>query len=288
MTWSKAKTPFKEERSMNEKIHNRPRLRLLFADQHDDAAASQPEFDQDLAAEARRFQRVEGVIFDMGDVLFDATAWRRWLLQILRRLGMQAGYRSLFNLWDRDYLDGVHRGERDYAEAFVSFLRDAGLSAGQIDEVVAASQQCKQRLEADSRLFPGVRETLETLQSQGRRLGVLSDSESSAEVIRERLDRFGIGACFTSVVSSVDLGHTKPHPLGYQTAMKQLSLTPQRTVFVGHDAEELHGARRCGVKTVAFNYDREASADCRVGGFSDLLLLLGDNAGDEVPIAKAA
>lgn len=273
---------------MNEQNHTRPRFRLLFPDSTDEGRPREAEIDHDWVSAAQRFRGVEGVVFDMGDVLFDATAWRRWLLKILRRMGLQAGYRSLFNLWDRDYLDAVHRGDREYAEAFMSFLQDAGMSSAQIDEVVTASQQIKRQLESEVRLFPGVGETLNKLRTQGLRLGVLSDSESSAERLRQGLNNLGVGEFLACIVSSSELRRTKPHPLGYQTAMERLSLVPQRTVFVGHDAEELRGARRCGMKTIAFNYDRDASADCRISGFCDLLMLLGHDAGDDRSLLRAA
>lgn len=49
-------------------------LRLF---QHDD----QPPGDGDDFQVPPHFRNVRGLVFDMGDVLFDATVWRRWLLQ---------------------------------------------------------------------------------------------------------------------------------------------------------------------------------------------------------------
>src|SRR5688572_30716269 len=266
-----------------------PRLRLLFAEQFAESHNS-PSGDEadDPAVLAGRFRMVDGLVFDMGDVLFDATAWRRRLLQLLRHMGLQAGYRSLFNLWDSDYLDAVHRGDREYAEAFVAFLRDAGLSPAQIDEAVTASHQFKRQIEAEVRPFPGVHETLERLRGRGLRLAVLSDSESPAAAIAERLHALGIGESFAAVVSSVDLRQTKPNPLGYHTATERLGLRPDRDAFVGHDAAELRGARRCGMRTIAFNYDREASADCRIGRFCDLECLFGESRSNDATQSQAA
>src|SRR5687768_3292479 len=70
-----------------------------------------------------RLRGVRGLLFDMGDVLYDATLWRRWLLQILARMGVHATYRDFYRVWDHDYLRAVHRGERDYHEAFSAFLQ---------------------------------------------------------------------------------------------------------------------------------------------------------------------
>jgi HAD superfamily hydrolase (TIGR01509 family) len=225
----------------------------------------------------RRFENVAGLVFDMGDVLFDATAWRLWLLHLLNRIGLQAAYRTFYDVWDREYLDEVHCGRRDYAEAFDTFLRAGGLTRSQIDEVNAASHIRKTRLEDEVQPFPGVRSTLARLNAAGIRMAVLSDSESTGPAIAARLARMGLGEYFTAVVSSVDLGVTKPARPGYDRAIELLGVAASRTAFVGHDADELRGARRAGLRTLAFNFERDAAADLYLGRFEELVPLLDRN-----------
>lgn len=214
---------------------------------------------------------VVGLIFDMGDVLIDATAWRRWLLRAIAEYGLTPPYRSFFAIWDRDYLDDVHRGAREYGEALRSFLSATGLTKQQIGELLAASAQHKPAIEAETRPFPGVRQTLWRLYGDGIPLAVLSDSESSSAIIRRRLVQLGIGDCFQAVVSSRDLGLTKPDKRAYLAAATELKLMPLQLAFVGHDAEELLGARRAGMRTVAFNFEQDAAAERYLARFEDLL-----------------
>lgn len=214
---------------------------------------------------------VQGLLFDMGDVLYDATVWRRWLLQLLLQQGIRASYRTLFKVWDVDFLEAVHRGACDYQHAFRSFLLSVGLPAGLVDEVEAASQARKRDLEAAVRPLPGVRATLARLHAAGLTLGVLSDSECTASMLRGRLDALGIGEHWTTIVSSRDLGQTKPHPLGYRTALAEMQLPAQRVAFVGHDAEELCGAAALGMPTIAFNYEPNVEADVYLECFDHLL-----------------
>lgn len=235
-----------------------------------------------------RLRQVRGLVFDMGDVLFDATIWRRWLLQQLHRMGLQTTYRSFFDVWDRDYLDAVHRGEREYAEAFQTFLRDMGLTLCQIDEVLLASNQQKRDLEQDTRPFPGVRATLERLQAVGLKLAVLTDSESPAATIEARLAKLGIGSYFSAVVSSADLKQTKPARVCYATAIERLGLTPKQTAFIGHDNDELIGARRSGMPVVAIHYERNAVAEVFLRRFDGLLQLFETRHGDEAGYREAA
>ena len=218
---------------------------------------------------------VAGLLFDMGDVLYDATVWRRWLLKMLGRIGLHVDYCGFFRVWDREYLVDVHRGRRELREAFRAFLQSFGLSHPQIDEVDLACQARRCQLEQSARPLPGVRATITRLHETGLVLGVLSDSQYTSTVLEQRLDRFGLGGMFASVVSSFDLGHTKPGPVGYLKALQAMHLPPGRVAFVGHDADELSGAKAVGMHTVAFNFDTDAEADVYIARFEELLDLLG-------------
>ena len=217
---------------------------------------------------------VEGLLLDMGDVLCDATLWRRWLLRVLSQLGLHTSYRSFFHIWDHDFLDDVHRGRREFSEAFHAFLRSVGLSPAQIDEVEAACQARRDQWERTARLLPGVKSTLGQLHAAGVVMGVLSDSENPGTLLQQRLDRLGLDQMFKAVISSIDLGRIKPDPACYQTALRAMELPADRVAFVGHDAEELAGAAEAGLSTIAFNYDPDAKADVFIARFPQLLPLI--------------
>jgi HAD superfamily hydrolase (TIGR01509 family) len=213
---------------------------------------------------------LRGLIFDMGDVLYDATPWRRWLLAVLRQLGVADDYGTLFDLWDRQYLNDIHRGRRDYQPAFAAFLSKLGLAAPQIDEVCAASSGRKHELAESLRPLPGVRPTLERLRAEGFLLGVLSDSEDGSPRLWQRLEMLGLAPSITAVVSSRDIECTKPSPEAYQTILAALRLTAAQAAFVGHDDDELRGAAAVGLKSIAFNHGEGAAADAYLSRFEEL------------------
>jgi FMN phosphatase YigB (HAD superfamily) len=213
---------------------------------------------------------VSGILFDMCNILYDDTVWRRWVLMLLSRLGLSTNYCSFFRLWDREYLDEVHRGRRDFRQAFASFLQCAGLSSGQIDEVEAASHARRRHLEAHCRPLPGVRTTLWRLHQQGFAMGVICNSEHNAGAIRERFSRSGIEKLFPTVVSSIDLDSCMPEPFAYQAALRCMNLPPDKVAFVGHDALELSGASAVCMPTIAFNFDPDAQADVHISRFEEL------------------
>jgi putative hydrolase of the HAD superfamily len=226
------------------------------------------------AATPTEWAPFEAILFDMGDVLYDATLWRRWLWRLLGRLGVNQGYDALYTAWDDDYLDAVHRGQTEYAVAFEAFLASLRLSRAQIDEVVAASRIRKRELEADARPLAGVRATIAQLVARGVPLGVVSDSESRAEALREYLDRLGLQGAFGTIISSRDLGCTKPDPRCYLAALDGLRVAPQTAAFVGHDPVELAGARAVGLAAIAFNAPAHCEASIHLRQFRELLTLV--------------
>ncbi len=227
---------------------------------------------------------VRGVLFDLGNVLYDDTMWRRWMLRLLQHLGLQTHYRGFCRVWDREHLDAVYRGRRSFAEAFETFLLSIGLSRGQIEEVQAACRARRRELEASARPLPGVRSTLARLVDGGWTLGVLCNSEHPASHLRDHLMRCGMGPWFPSVISSFDLRAAMPDAECYAAALAAMNLAPAEVAFVGHDSAELAGAMAAGIATVAFNFDPDARADCYLNRFEDLLEVL---AWPDAPLAAA-
>jgi len=213
---------------------------------------------------------VEGLLLDACNTLYDATLWQRWLLRVLRRLGLHTTYRCFFHIWKKDYLDAVHRGDREFREAFRGFLQAAGLNRGQILEVTIACQSRRQRWEQETRLLPGVRTTLRRIAGAGAALAVFGDCEHRGEVLRRRLEMMGLDGVLTAVVSSRDIGKTKPDPSCYETALAALNLRAGQVAYVGSDADDLAGAARLGMQTIAFNAAPGVEAQVHIARFAEL------------------
>jgi putative hydrolase of the HAD superfamily len=121
--------------------------------------------------------------------------------------------------------------------------------------------------------FNGVLNTLKTLKNRNLFLGIVTDTAQPLHVKISKLERGGIGHLWDSITPSNEVGIQKPDPLIYQLALDQLGIEPNHAIFVGHNAIELDGARKVGLKTVAFNYDPDSKADFYIQEFSDLASL---------------
>ncbi len=217
--------------------------------------------------------RYQAVIFDMGDIFFDATVWRRSLTQYLQRAAVQIDYPELCRRWEAKLVD-VYLARREYWEAFREFMADLSLTDDAVDRAVAFARQKADGIEKRT-LFDGVAETLAQLKAMGLKLAVLSDTESREARVRRRLADLGIEDCFDAVLTSVDVGYVKPDPRAYAAAMAGLNVTAIETIFVGHDDEELEGATRAGLTAVAYNCEQGAPCHHHLRHFDKLLELVG-------------
>jgi len=213
---------------------------------------------------------VAGLIFEMDNVFYDATMWRRWLVRVLVHLGLSVDYRTFYEAWDRQYLPDVYCGRREFEEAFQAFLRASGLSWGTIDELEGASRIWRVAMEAEVRPLPQVIGTLARLTAAGIPLAVLANSAHPSACLREKLQRLGLAQYFSDVVSSIDLEAAKPSAICYRTALQSLGCGAPEIAYVGYDAAALAGARALGMQTVAFNPQAEAEGNVQLPRFEQL------------------
>ena len=220
--------------------------------------------------------RLDGLIFDMGDILFDASLWRRWLTDRLNERGVSITYDQLVERWEALLVD-VYCGQADYWQRFAQLLANEGLGADAAAALTEEARQKGKELVSDRELFEGVSETLTRLHVAGVKLAVLSDNESGEAGLRGMLADLGIEDCFDAVISSRDIGFAKPSAEAFSAAADALGLASDRCGFVGHDVDELAGAKAGGLYAIAFNYHPDAPADAYLERFSELEAVVKDS-----------
>jgi HAD superfamily hydrolase (TIGR01509 family) len=121
--------------------------------------------------------------------------------------------------------------------------------------------------------IPGGREALAGLKQRGFVLGIVTDTIYPIERKKRWLDTVGVAGFIDVLTCSTALGAHKPDPAIYLNALQEAHLTPAESAFIGHAADELDGARRAGLATVAVYYEPDARADYYVESLVDLLNL---------------
>ena len=215
--------------------------------------------------------QIQGWIFELHNVLYDATAWRRWLLQLLMKMGLYSHYEVFFRVWDQEFAPDVYTGHRSFRQAIEAMLVASGMTTAQIQEVIPALRAQRKRLSVDQRAIPGVVETLRTLSTTGNRLAVSADTELSGDALRQQLQKLGPDPLLNTVVTSRDVGQAKPDPEGYTAVLAAMQLPSDAVVFVGHDPDHIAGAHQLGLRTVALDCPPTVEATWHIERFSELL-----------------
>jgi putative hydrolase of the HAD superfamily len=215
---------------------------------------------------------IRAMIFDAGDILYYRPERGTKFVAFLQSLGLELSPNHVQQKKAIEYK--AYRGEIDhdaYREAIVSLygIREP--------EQVARGKKALIDDDANVSFFEGVPETLCALKERGYLLAIITDTANSISSKLSWFARGGFGHVWDAIISSMDMGVRKPDPKLYNAALGQLGLTSDQAVFVGHRTSELAGARAVGMKTIAFNYDKDAGADYYIENFVDLL---------KVPVVK--
>ena len=189
-----------------------------------------------------------GIIFADSDVLYDDSLWLRWLHALLRRECAVGNFSEFCCAWNQASLE-MFTGRHTMADALQTLLENLEVPATLRSELAIVAQTRRKSLSAGCRPFPGVVRDMQALADQGFSLALLANCELTGSQLRQRLEGLGI-AQFHTIVTSCDLGLTKPHPNAYLQAATQLQLAIEDVIYVGGDKLDLAGAEAIGMRTV--------------------------------------
>lgn len=96
--------------------------------------------------------------------------------------------------------------------------------------------------------FDDVKPVLAALNSEGYRLGVLSNLRRDVDLMCQRL---GLSPYLDFCINAADVGSEKPHAPIFCAALKQMSMDPEETLHVGDQyCADVVGARAVGIHAV--------------------------------------
>jgi putative hydrolase of the HAD superfamily len=216
--------------------------------------------------------QIKAIFFDAGDILYYRPEKEKNLKSYLSQKKLQPlpnFETERIRLKDLAFSGQIRR--REYYE---KLIRLYGISnPKEIQEGMKAMRSDDDTVA----IVEGVPETINKLKENGFILGIITDTAMHFSKKLTWFDQHGFGCVWDVVISSKEMGVRKPDPIMYEEAIRQTGIHPDEAVFVGHKAYELEGARTVGMKTIAFNYEKNAVADAYIETFTELL---------EVPILK--
>jgi phosphoglycolate phosphatase len=131
-----------------------------------------------------------------------------------------------------------------------------------------------------SRLYPGVREGIQTLKAAGFRLGCVTNK--AARFTEPLLKDLGVRDAFEIVISGDTLPQKKPDPAPLLHAAEFFGVEPARALMIGDSVSDVKAARAAGFRIVCMSYGynhgediRDCGPDAVIDDMTQLLPLIG-------------
>lgn len=215
------------------------------------------------------FWDVGGVILDLESVTAGHRAFLRWLCETN---GVCATPTEALETW-RETLS-AHFDAREGTE----FIPARDGYAAAIESIVGApfprerwEDRFWETVAAYMEPTPGSRDAIAELSTLEPHLGVVSDADR--DELHFLLDEFEVHSHFDSIVTSEDVGRTKPDPAMFETALERADADPERSLMLGDRyRHDMVGAARLGLTTVAYGARDGDAVDYRIE--SDLTEIL--------------
>ena len=199
---------------------------------------------------------IEAVLFDFFGTLVDYSPSRveqgyPRTHALLAEHGVALAYDEFLTAWvavSEELDDWSRRLSREFSMEMVGARFLSRIGAPVNDSVLARAlgDMYVEEWGRSVRYLPGIVPFIAELTADYR-LGIVTNTHH-AGLVPSHLERMGIAASFRSLVTSVELGHPKPHPAIFEAALRGVGSAPHRTLFVGDSyAADYLGAKRTGM-----------------------------------------
>lgn len=103
-----------------------------------------------------------------------------------------------------------------------------------------------------SKLYPGVAEALEALQSESRPMAIVTNKPGC--FTQPLLEELGIAHYFSLVLSGDSLPKKKPDPLPLLHTAEHFSVAPERILMIGDSKNDILAAKAAGCQALGLTY----------------------------------
>ncbi len=190
----------------------------------------------------------DGVIADTGNI--HVAAWERTFAD----MG-----------WDVPPDVCARAEEEDDRDFLSSIFASRSIEGADLKGWLARKQSLARMILADSpRLYPGVRELIETLRGRTRLAVVSVTWRENAAIV---LGTSGLADAFETIVGKEDVRKTKPDPEPYKKALELMALKPSAVVAIEDSPTGIASARSARIPTVAVGHRRPEGDWCQNATF---------------------
>jgi len=193
------------------------------------------------------------IIFDGEGVLYSAKETVKNFLReydkFLKKFGVSLEEQG--KLWFKFYPKTV-TGKISLREVNKKIYKKLGIPTSKVDEWL---KQDKRNWLEHTKLNKNAKKFLLKIKKKGIKVVILSDTVHPLKWRLEFFKKVGLikGKHYDKLFLSNSIGYEKPHPKAYLTVLNYFKVKPEEAIFVGHNKEEMEGARKLGIKTISFS-----------------------------------
>jgi len=140
-------------------------------------------------------------------------------------------------------------------------LKNLGLECGELASIIGDSYH--DRREASLEIFPDALETVEWFRAHGCRLALLTNGNGRPQ--RRKIEKFGLGAFFDSILIEGEVGFGKPDRRIYEMALERLAVRPADVWMAGDNLEwDVAQPQKLGIFSIWIN--ASGNGETKLGG----------------------
>jgi HAD superfamily hydrolase (TIGR01509 family) len=190
------------------------------------------------------------IFFDVGNTLLFPNRARMLAPLPAEKHPSLASWQALERRTKQEFDQGVMSGKVDHGFwwTFHTYLLQQcdAMDDGIRDALVQNTQNSANW----DQILPGTRDALDRMKQQYG-IAVISNADGRIDAV---LRRCGICDCFASITDSGNVGHEKPHPAIFATALREMKADPADSLYVGDVySVDYVGARNAGMQAVLFD-----------------------------------
>ncbi len=203
---------------------------------------------------------IRHIFFDLDRTLWDFEANSKTVLEMLYRdynlqrffpnfLLFYEKYKSVNEeMWQKYYKKEITKDD----VRLLRFYETVGTEKAMCVEM---SQNYIETSVLQTAVFPDTNEVLTALKERNYTLHILSNG--FREVQDKKLKNCHLSHFFTTVTTSEDADHHKPHPKAFEYALKQANAKSENAAMIGDDTvTDIEGAVNSGLYAIFFNPKR--------------------------------
>jgi len=188
-------------------------------------------------------KKIKAVIFDYDGVLNDS-------LDIIREMYNEFYRRGFTNIYFKDNQEFSNFFQGDtYAN-----MESAGmeLTKENKEKANAMVKEVLPSLDAKVGFFEGADDLLRKLESDGYKLGIVSNGDK--DVISDKLRNYNVAYAVDTIIGFEQVSNPKPNPEGILKCLSDLGVKPKEALYVGDMESDIQAAKAAGVKVIGVTY----------------------------------